>query len=338
VAQYGGDNGRGNLLGIQPYITTWDYASEQTFSAKLSGYLDACRKNGWLTPKTIVVFPEYLGAWLVVAGEKRAVYEAGTIQGAMKTMVLSNLPAFVKHFALTGDNARDKVTYSVFTMKARKMAGIYDRVFSQLAQRYKATIVAGSILPPSPAIKNGRLFTANGPLYNISVVYRPDGAPYPALVRKAYPIETELPFVRPATERPPVFDTPAGRLGVLICADSWFPRPYVALKKGRAEFIVVPSYISPDGVLDQPWLGISGWPTPDDVNPNDVGRLTERSAWLKYALMGRVGRTSARQAMVVTLRGRLWDLGSDGAIDLYRDRAVLEHPNAASALIVNSWF
>ena len=68
VDALGMDSGRGNLLGIQAWMETADYASETEFYSRLSGYLDAARHKGWLNPRTIAVFPEYIGTWLVAAG------------------------------------------------------------------------------------------------------------------------------------------------------------------------------------------------------------------------------------------------------------------------------
>ena len=53
-------------------------------------------------------------------------------------------------------------------------------------------------------------------LYNISVVYRPDGTPEEKIARKAFPVADELPFT--CTENAgniPVY-IPAGKMAVLI--------------------------------------------------------------------------------------------------------------------------
>ena len=47
----GSDAGRGNLLGIQPYMLAADYASEETFFGKIEGYLEAASQKGWLNPR-----------------------------------------------------------------------------------------------------------------------------------------------------------------------------------------------------------------------------------------------------------------------------------------------
>ncbi|MFQ5633377.1 MAG: carbon-nitrogen hydrolase, partial [bacterium] len=218
IAEFGVAGGLGNLVGIQPYMLPVDYASEEHFFRKITGYFDAAEKKGWLHKNTIVVLPEYLGAWLVAAGEKRAVYQAANIEAAMQTMVLSNLFSFLK--TLPFAKGKDVIKDSVFRMKAASMAQIYHNVFSRLAQQYAVTIVAGSIVLPAPRIREGQLTVGDRELYNVSVVYRSDGTPYQRLVKKVFPINDELPFTaRSAADSLPVFETPAGKLGVLICAD-----------------------------------------------------------------------------------------------------------------------
>ena len=336
IVAYGSDIGRGNLLGIQPFMVPADYASEETFYAKMDGYLDVAFRRGWLNEKTIVVLPEYVGTWLVAAGEKPRVHQAETVAGAMQALVLSHPLSFFR--VLPSARAKDRVKYSLFRMKAARMAEIYQRVFAELAQKYAVTVVAGTTVLPSPRVERGQLTIGDGELYNVCVVYKPDGSAYEDVVRKVFPIGIELPFVTPASAAElPVFDTPAGRLGVLICADSWYPSTYAAIKARQAGLVAVPSYLSPDGVWETPWRGYDGAPTPGDVDARDAGQLTEGQAWLKYALAGRLAGAGVEHGINVFLRGALWDLGSDGHTVVVRGGTVLEAQHVAGAAVINSW-
>jgi len=336
IVEYGADAQRGNLLGVQPFMVPADYASAKTFYAKMDGYLDVASRRGWLGEQTIVVLPEYIGTWLIAAGESPRVYQAGTIVAAMRALAVSHPLRFVR--ALPSARAEDAVKYGLFRMKAARMREIYHSVFSSLARKYAVTIVAGSIVLPSPEVRNGELTIGDGALCNVSIVYRPDGSAYDDVVRKAFPIQAERSFVAPGSAMDlPVFDTPAGKLGVLICADSWYPAPYAALTAKGAEIVAVPSYLAPDGVWHQSWRGYDGAPAPDDVDACDVGTLTEGEAWLKYALAGRMPSSGIRHGMNVFLRGDMWDLGSDGHTVVVRERTVLEAEHVAGAAIVNSW-
>ena len=171
----------------------------------------------------------------------------------------------------------------------------------------------GSIVLPSPRVEAGRLVAGDGSLENVSAVFRPDGGVEDALARKAYPIEEEKAFlVACPLSGLPVFVTPAGRLGVLICADSWYPQAYRLLRAKKIDLLAVPSYAADDDCWNRPWHGYDGAPAPSDVDPADVGRLTEGQAWSRYALLGRFASSGARAGANVFLRGELWDLGDDG--------------------------
>jgi len=340
IAEYGTDTRHGNLLGIQPFMAPVDYASEERFHAKIDGYLDIALRRGWLNEKTIVVLPEYIGTWLVATGEGPRVYQAKSIKSAMQTLVLSHMVSFAWSFVkvLPFARARDVVKYSLFRMKAARMAETYHNVFSELARRHATTIVAGSIVLPAPEISDGELAIGDGELYNVSVVYKPDGSAYENIVRKVFPIGAELSFTAQASAAElPVFDTPAGRLGVLICADSWYSSTYETMRAKQADLVAVPSYLAPDGVWEKPWRGYDGAPAPDDVDAHDAGNITEGEAWLKYALAGRMAGAGIEHGINVFLRGDLWDLGSDGHTIVVRGRTVVEAKHIAGAAVINSW-
>lgn len=76
---------------------------------------------------------------------------------------------------------------------------------------------------------------------------------------------------------------------------------------------------------------------PDDVDPKDVGRLTEGQAWLKYSLPGRLRSSGANWGLTVFLRGALWDLGSDGHTIVVDGPAVTEAKHVSGAALVNCW-
>ncbi len=336
IVSFGADAGRGNLVGIQTDMSPTDYATAAALQARLDGYLAAAKAQGWLNARTLVVFPEYLGTWLVAADEGRAVTETSQIAMAIRNLILRHPLALARR--LLTSRAPDRLRDSVFRLKAAAMACAYHDTFSWLAARYAVTVVAGSILLPGARVAQGELQVADGRLQNVAVVYGPDGTPHPEIVRKVYPIADEIPFVAAGDAADlPVFDTPAGRLGVLICADSWYPGPYAVLAGKGAEIIAVPSYLSPTGVWRQPWRGYSGASAPDDVCREDTGQLTEGEAWLKYALAGRAPAAGFRHGINVFLRGALWDLGADGHTILIRDGQVIEAAHVDGAVLVNSW-
>lgn len=304
----------GNLLGIQPWLQPGDYANTATLTARLDGYLAHAKKAGLLGDKSIAIFPEYTGTWLIAANEKRSVYSAATSGEAMQTVALSHLPQLAWWLAHAPAVAQ-KTEWALFTLKGAAAAKAYQKVFGELAQRYQTHIVAGSIVLPEPALVDGQLTVRpGGTLYNVSALFGPDGRIVPPLVRKVSPIADELKFLAgaPVSELP-VFTTPAGKLAILICADAWYPSTYARLNALGAELLAVPSYSTGNGVWANKWGGYNGGTMPTDVAAADVGALTEGQAWLKYAMPGRAPAAGIRYGLNVFLRGNLWDLGSDGA-------------------------
>lgn len=331
---YGIDAGNGNLVGIQPYMVPTDYANKQRFLAKMDAYLGAAREQGWFNAKTVVVLPEYLGTWLVLAEEKSSLYESTTVENSMTWLAVSNLDTFIP--ATVSAPAADRIKYALFRMKSPLMAQIYDDVFSSLASKYQVTIVAGSIILASPSVQHGHLVSGTGPLYSISPLYLPNGMAADQLVHKAFPTQYEQTFLKAApVEDLPVFESSLGKIGVMICADSWFPEAYRVLQQKGAAVAAVPSYIN--GSMEIPWDGCSGWPNPADVAEADINNISLGEAWSKYAFAGRMPVSGIPVGIRVCLRGDLWDLGSDGSSIVVKDGQVTVLPIVKGAALVNLW-
>jgi predicted amidohydrolase len=332
----GSDSGRGNLLGVQPYLSAEDYATGEAFYSKIEVYLQAARQQGWLGANTVVVYPETIGTWLVAAGEGVAIFRAQTMNAAMRPLILRHALPFARE--LLSAREKNRTVAGLFRMKAARSAELYQAAFSRLARQYEVTVVAGSIYLPSPQVKDGRLLGRRGPLYNTSAVFRPDGLAYEALARKCFPTAYELTFASAAPLAGlPVFETPAGRLGVLVCADSWYPQAYERLRAAGAELVAVPSLAVDPGIWNKPWGGYNPPNYPPDVDRADAGRLTEGQAWLKYALAGRLASSGARCGVNVFLHGELWDLGTDNGNSVaVRGVEVVEARKNAAALL-NVW-
>ena len=301
------------LIGIQPYMEVQDYFYKATFKEKLSNYLHEAKNQGVLSKQSVVIFPEYVGTWLVLEGEKRAISKEKTLTDAMTLMVLSNFFEFgIFYFQHHGE--KDKAAAALFRMKSRKMAKSYYLTFSELAKEFKTTLVAGSIILPEPRVVNGELeIDPRGKLYNASFVFGSDGKIIGKPILKTFPIESEQDFLTSASaEELPMFELPIGKTSVLICADSWFPSAYENARKNQAELILVPSYCTGEGTMAKLWQGYSGQEEPAGTDLSDIGNITEQAAWEKYALPGQIKKSGASYGMNVFLRGKLWDLGTDG--------------------------
>jgi hypothetical protein len=279
-----------------------------------------------------------VGTWIILANEGERIARAATLDSAERMMVLSHPLKFAAHFLRSGEKGRAEAAF--FRMKANQMAEIYQAVFSRLAREYAATIVAGSIVLPAPQISSRGLILNDGPLQNVSIVFQPDGTPAPNIIRKAFPTSKELPFTTPGLPKDlPTFETPAGRLGVLICADSWYPEAYRPFKEQKIDLLAVPSY-DVFGIQrwNEPWPGYDGWQAPADVDSSDVMRITEAQAWEKYSLAGRLRSSGAVYGMNIFMRGRLWDQDLGGRpATLVRELKVFVEEQTQSAAILNLW-
>ena len=321
---------------IQPFMYPDDYATEKTFHDALDRYVHRAALAGWLHKNTVVSFPEYLSTWLVILGEKKSVFAAKTVKQAMGEIVLSNPLKFLGKY-YTG-KAGDKSAEAIFRMKAEKMASVYNKVFSGLAKQYGVTIVAGSIVLPGAEIKDGALTVHDGSLYNVSVIYKSDGRADEKIIKKAFPVADELSFTcKQDAGDMPLFNTPAGKMAVLICADCWYPACYKQSVKERPDFIIVPSYVEGNNAFKQPWPGYSGFANPSDIDTTDIGKITILDGWVRYALPGRLKQAGIQNGIITYLHGQFWDLGSDAHYVLVsHGETIVKQPNA-DASIVNLW-
>ncbi|WP_144603562.1 carbon-nitrogen hydrolase family protein [Algoriphagus algorifonticola] len=301
-----------NIVGIQPFMDEHDYLQPDIFKRKIELYLQIARDSGFLKSNTLVLYPEYIGTWLVLQGEKHVLAEKKTINEAMSTLVMSNIFDF--SLAFLKSKEKDKAAASIFRMKAKEMAKTYFETFSSLAQTYQVYITAGSIILPKPSVISGKLHVdPNGPLYNVSFLFDPQGQIIGPPIYKAFPVASELPFLSSGeSNNLPVFDLPMGKISILVCADSWYEDAYLNTIENSAEIVLVPSFCPGDSTMNSPWKGYSGSITPTSINKSDINLLTEGEAWKKYALPGKISQTSAQVGLNIFLKGELWDLGADG--------------------------
>ncbi len=300
-----------NVVGIQPYMKPEDYLSEAHFYEKLNAYFSKAAKAGFFRGNTAVLLPEYLGVWLIIAGEKRYLAETDNIDSGMTVMVFSNFLSFMRHWLLI--NPENQPEAALFRMKSSEMARIYTSVFRKLAAQYRVTIVAGSIILPDPSVYQNEIIPhLTGELFNTSFIFYPDGSIDPSFVKKSFPVADEQKFLAACqADDLPVFDLGIGKTMVMICADSWYPESYAVAEHKNAAILLVPSYAQGYGKMQKPWKGYDGYPAPADVDLNDVQSISESKAWKKYALPGRFFQ-SALLGVNVFLHGSLWNLGSDG--------------------------
>ena len=326
---------RGNLLGIQPELFPTDYQSPERLHRKLAAYLQKAQDQGLLNEKTIVVLPEHVGTWLMVSGEKDELYQATTLKEAMNWLAVSNPLKFVR--ALISAKGDKRLDDAHLRMKAKGMAKDYQALFGGLAKEFHVTLVAGSIVLPEPSIIDGTLKIGRGALYNSSVVFGRDGLPIGQPQRQMHPIFAEHEVIAANGEHTlNVVDTPAGRLGVLIGSDSWYPDNYRKLDDQGALFVAVPAFVVGRGTWDKPWRGYKGLSTPGSVSLK-AGELSEGQAWHRLTLTAQPPSSQAIAGMSVFLRGQFWDQGSAGQSFLSSNGQQFADGNARGARLLNLW-
>lgn len=325
----------GNLLGIQPELFPADYQSLERLHLKLSAYLRNARDMGLINDKTIVVLPEHVGTWLMVSGEKNQLYQATSLKEAMNWLSASNPLLFLRALiSAQGDNRLDD---AYLRMKAPAMARDYQVLFGGLAKEFGVTLVAGSIALPNPSVSQGQLQVGHGALYNTSLVFDRDGLPLGQPQRQLYPIFDERGFIAPGDENAiSVIDTPAGRLGILIGSDSWYPENYRTLNEKGAQLIAVPAFIVGKTTWDKPWGGYKSVSTPSEISLKP-GEVTEGDAWHRLTFTSSLPISTANAGVTVFLRGKFWDKHSTGQGFISRNGQTSPDQPGSGARLLNLW-
>ncbi len=212
---------KGFFLGMQPYLTKEDYRSEDAFYLALKAYFDyAKREEVIASGRTVIVFPENIGYWLVASGESDSVFSQSTFSKAIKEIKFEHLGRFILVYLFEKNYSEDRTKESVFRMKAWQMAEVYQNVFSKLAQEFRVEIVAGSIVLPEPKVVEGKITMTDGPLQNVSFYFHSNGTIDPEVTRKKIPSEEEKDLVFGAKHtKNPIIKTPLGRLYTLLSSD-----------------------------------------------------------------------------------------------------------------------
>ena len=307
--------GRGNIIGVSPWMEPTDYASRQHLMNKLDGYLQVAKSLGWMHEGTVVVFPEHIGTWLIVEGEKAGIFRTTTIDDALALFVGSNYFYYLREWFTAPDGTVSRTRHSIFSIKSASMARNYQEVFGSLARKYGVTIVAGSILLSNPSVRDGILQTDMGPLSNVGAVFHTDGRIDARLYGEEHPGTPESEFVSGVDrDAHPTYELAVGPTTVLTSEDAWRQESYNRVF-GRDAVLLVPEFFTPEGALKKPWSGsglTSARVKSQATDTPSVSTLSE--ALLRYGMAARVREHPNLQGMLVPLRGRLWDLGSDGGI------------------------
>lgn len=174
--EYGTDSGKGNLIAIQPYLTAVNYSTVYNLETSLRFYFEQLKRENKLNNNSVVVLPEHIGTWLVLANEKEKVYKAASAEDAMKTIRTASIFSYL--YGYSQSPVANKNDYAVFHLKAAKMAKHYQQLFSTLAIEYKCRIAAGSIILPDAFVDadNTLQVKKGAALFNTFILFDTTGA------------------------------------------------------------------------------------------------------------------------------------------------------------------
>ena len=149
---------------------------------------------------------------------------ANTIRNMIPSMEGADL-LVLPELAFSGYDFRDKAELEAL---AEPFADGPSRVFlSEMAATTNTTLVAGYAEQATEGC------------YNSAMIVCPDGTAYN--YRKIHLFNREQDVFLPGDAAPPVFDTPVGRIGLMICFDWFFPETARCLALSGAQIIAHPS-------------------------------------------------------------------------------------------------
>jgi len=158
-------------------------------------------------------------------------------------------------------------------------------------------------------------------LYNSAVVI---GADYFGRYRKTHLWDSEKLLYEPGRELP-VFDTPLGKIGVLICYDAWFPEAARALAMKGAEILCIPSNAPDDWVPEKQRQG--------GLTMLDVHTIAHANANRVFtAATNRVGDGYLGRSIIVDTTGGILAFGGATKEDLISAEVGIERSSQEKQL------
>ncbi|MDP4074591.1 nitrilase family protein [Acidovorax sp. A1169] len=141
-------------------------------------------------------------------------------------------------------------------------------------------------------------------LYNAAVVIGPGG--WLGTYRKLHLWGDEHLFFEAGDKGLPLFHTPWGRLGVVICYDGWFPEVYRLLAMQGADVVAMPTN----------WVPMPGQPPGSPAMANTLAMASAHSNALNIVCANRTGTERGQpfigQSLIVDAQG--WPLAGPAAV------------------------
>lgn len=254
------------LVAVQMRMATEDYRTVEVFRERILGIMRTVRQQVPAEP-ILVVFPEDVGLGLVFTQDYERVRTS-------KTMVEAGSRLIEKYrLAPSGSEPPSfaAMVRRLLILLSPFVEQTYHQTFSDAAKQFQAWVVAGS----APIAHSDCV-------YNTCYVYNPSGERM-IIQRKInlVPLEQEPGLnLCPAPCELPTVETPAGRLGVLICLDGFQHELLAQLVKQGAKLVAMPSFNPLPWTPEQAqgweaglWEGVQKHREVIGINPMGVGQL-----------------------------------------------------------------
>ncbi len=162
-------------------------------------------------------------------------------------------------------------------------------------------------------------------LFNSAVMIGPQG--YIGTFRKVHLWGDENLYFEPGDLGFPVFPTPFGRVGMMICYDQWFPEAYRTCALRGADIVCIPTN----------WVPIPGQDPKREAMANIIAMAAAHTNSIYVAAADRIGTERGQpfigQSLIVSYTG--WPVGGPASSD--KEEIVLATVNVSDARRKRRW-
>lgn len=162
-------------------------------------------------------------------------------------------------------------------------------------------------------------------LYNSAIMVSPEG--YMGVYRKTHLWGDENLYFEPGNKGFPVFDTPFGRVGILICYDQWFPEAYRSCTLNGADIVCVSTA----------WVPIPGQVPDREAMATIIAMASAHSNSVFVACADRIGTERGQpfigQSLIVSHTG--WPVAGPASAD--KEEIVYATVNVSDARRKRRW-
>ncbi len=257
---------------IQMAYRLEDYSSRERFRKRVLALMSAVRQRVPQKP-LLVAFPEDVGLGLLFMRDYERVRTSKTmVEAGTRLMEKYRISPFSDRELGKQSNAFPAAVRKLLIRLSPFVERVYHETFAEAARLHRCWLVAGSA-----PLASGEC------VFNTCFVYNPSGERI-LIQRKVnlVPLEEEagLNLCQADTDHLTPFESPAGKVGVLICYDAFFSALVDAMVKKGARVLIQPSFNPLPWTKEQreSWEGgllaaVQRYPHLIGVNPMGVGQL-----------------------------------------------------------------